>query len=414
MRKLRKRFACALALTLTGCATAPSLHLEEGFSAVSAFSAMSPKAFNPSLPRGEKERQAVLFSYLPIDDPLEYHIPPYTRALLNTTSARIYNVALTDAMGPDNTFFHLFGEKKDLSTQSAEKELTTNDPAVLASSLAWAYSRYPAKLKAFSFLGHGGGFMGISSDLTAGKGGEARVGQLMRLDEFSGALRQGLKGRKLNLIHLHACLMANLEAAYELRDLAQVLFASEDSVGEQETGTEKAAEMLNTLLQSETDPRVIGREVVIRLQPKQETYGYSAATALDLEKIVEVKRAMNTLSQSLIQALPRHEEAIRAALDAVPEFRDYPDSGQRDLWTLCNRLYQGVPDKAVRQAALEVKARLRQALLHARDNQGEAVNGLSIYLPRAGDAAARMNAQNYGKTRFAHDTLWDEFLGALE
>ena len=398
---------------LSGC-SAPPPGLQLG--GTREFNSKALKAFKPNLPRGEKERKAVLLSFLPVDDPLEDHIPVYLSALEKTTSDKIYNLAFSDSRGPDNSFFHLLGREKGKAFLSpTQKELTSNDPAVLSGTVAWAYSKYPASFKALSFLGHGGGFMGISSDLTPGNDDYSRVGQMMGIQEFASGLRLGLKGRKLNLIHLHACLMANVEAAYELRDLSGVLFASEDSIGENTRGTMKSAETLNALLQKSDDARWIAKESVIELNPKREAFGYSTASAIDLDRIAEVKQAMNELSRALIAGLKNNREAIAAACESVPEFRDYPESGQRDLLTLCNRLNHGVKDLNIQNAALNVKACLRKAILHNQDSQGEASNGLSIFLPKQGDAGAiaRANGEGYSKTRFAHDTLWDEFLQAL-
>lgn len=406
-----------VAFTLAGCASIPAAlpSLSGGLEA-------RMQAFSPALSRGEQERSAVLFSYLPIDDPLQDHIPVYLNAIEETTSDRIYNLALSDAMGADNTLFYRLNTDKtpDILSKAvplsdSKRELTTNDPAVLASSVAWAYSHYPARLKAFSFLGHGGGFQGIASDLTPEGEDLSRAGTLMGIQEFGSALKTGLKGRRLNLVHLHACLMANLEAAYELRDVADVLLASEDVIGASSQGTEKPTSMLNTLLQQETDPRTLAREYVIRLNPKREPYGYSTASAIDLTSIASVKTAMNSLAGALLHALPLYRDSIASAYEAVPEFRDCPDSGQRDLWTFCNRLYQGVPDPQVKAQALLVKRSLKSVLLHTQDSQADAAQGLSIYMPRLGDAGivGRLNGANYSKTRFAKDTQWDTFLSEL-
>lgn len=405
-----------VALALAGCATIP-----ETLPSLTGVEARL-QSFAPTLLRGEHERAAVLFSYLPIDDPLQDHIPVYLNAIEETTSERIYNLALSDAMGADNTLFYRLQSdhapeilSSSVPLSATRRELTTNDPATLASSVAWAYSRYPARVKAFSFLGHGGGFQGIASDLTPEGEDASRAGTMMGIQEFGTALKTGLKGRRLSLVHLHACLMANVEAAYELRDTADVLLASEDAIGASSQGTEKPTAILNTLLQQEAEPRILAREYVIRMNPKREPYGYSTASAIDLTEIANVKSALNGLARALIQAMPQHLEAISSAYEAVPEFRDYPDSGQRDLWTFCNRLYQGVPDSQVRAQALMVKKSLRAALLHTQDSQADATQGLSIYMPRLGDAGilGRLNGENYAKTSFAKDSLWDTFLSEL-
>lgn len=425
--KIKKWLLAGLALTtLTGCmvsspqpfrAINPGLKQSLRRPTFNTFNSKL-KTLRPDLPKASQPRQTVLLSYLPIDDGLDFHIPFYLNTLERTTSSRIYNVAFTDANGPGNTFAHLIRADKSNAVVSPKAhpskkmtEMTTNSPNVLASVVSWGYSNYPGQFKAFSYLGHGGGYMGIATDNTPGQDGEKMRG-MMGPNEFSAGLKKGLKGRKLDLIHLHACLMANVEAAYDLRGVAKVLFASEDVVGAHQEGTEKPTEILNTLLQQPNpDARRIAREVVIKVRPRQDPYGYATASAIDLDRIQEVKQTINVLSKSLILALPQHKAAIMKAYRSVPELKNYGGTGQRDLWTFLKGLLK-VPHPQVQKEAQAVLQSLRRVLIHTRDKEGKAANGLTIYMPdHAGQSM--MPGFNYKATRFAKDSLWDEFLDKL-
>lgn len=415
--RISKPLAIALMLTLAGCGALPqTLPASVGGDAGALGKAL--RALAPDLPRGEKQRPVTLLSYLPIDDGLDFHIPFYLNTLERTTSERIYNVAFTDAKGPGNSLLHLVGADKTDKVVSRNApvakgvtEVTSNDPETLAKVAAWAYSSYPGEFKAFSYLGHGGGYMGIGTDDTPAAGDKRRF--MFTVDEFGTGLKRGLKGRKLNLIHLHACLMANVEAAYNMRDVAEVLFASQDVVGAHQEGTEKPTEILNTLLQQPNpDARKVAKETVIRVNPRQDPYGYATASAIDLDRIAEVKSAINVLSRDMMAALPTQGAEIKAAYMAVPEFKNYANSGQRDLWTFCNKL-AAVKNPAIQKAALDVKQAMRGALLHTRDNEGAAANGLSIFMPRNAQALKQAEQFNYAGSRFAKDTQWDEFLEKL-
>ncbi|MEB3187020.1 MAG: clostripain-related cysteine peptidase [bacterium] len=375
-------------------------------------------AFRPGFPRVSDERPVTLFSYLPIDDALQAHIPVYLNALEERASNRLYNVAVSDALGPDNTFAWRIvpdGSGQLVSPRATlmpgVREYTTSSPETLARSLAWAYASHPSSFLAFSYLGHGGGYLGLASDQTPGPGELPRT-EFMSLAELSSAMRLGLKGRKLDFVHMHACLMANLEAAYELRDLASVLFASEDVVGAWESGTRDVTRNLQELLSAPSlDPRTLGREVVIRAQARRNPAGFATASAIDLDRIEELKRAVNELARSLMAALPRERETILKAYLDVPELKNLEGSGQRDLWRFCRKL-ASVKDPVVRAKALAVVASLRQVLLHARDQEGEAAEGLSIYMPVPDSWNPGIEA-SYGTTRFARDTAWDAFITAL-
>lgn len=418
--KFAKFFVLGLTLFAAGCSFNKPLEI------ISAqqpdISALSTTAANikPNLPQAKGERQSVLFSYLPIDDGLDFHIPFYLNSLEKTTSEKIYNVAFTDARGADNTFAWLINPDKSNDVISAKsipapgvKEMTTNLPETLAGAVSWAYSNYPGKFKAFSYLGHGGGFMGIASDATPGKEGPNKR-EMLSLNQFGTGLKTGLKGRKLNLIHLHGCLMANLEAAYELRDVSSVLVASEDVIGADQEGTEKPTEILNTLLQqTNPDARKIGKEIVTKVNPTQNPYGYSTASAIDLDKIAGVKTAVNVLSQTLIKAMTSDHDAILKAYISVPEFTNYSDSGQRDLWTFCKALLK-IDNVNIQNDAAKVLSSLRNVLLHTRDSEGSSANGLSILMPTPQNASAGfgfdLNDYGYRNSRFASETQWDEFL----
>jgi hypothetical protein len=234
----------------------------------------------------------------------------------------------------------------------------------------------------------------------------------MTLPEVAVALRAGLKGRKLDFMHLHACLMANLEACMELRGVASVLFASEDVVGAWESGTREVTLSLQEMLRNENlDARNLGREAVIRVNPRRNPAGFATASAIDLDRIDELKRTVQALAQALLADVSREREIIQSAYLAVPELRNFEGSGQRDLWRFCRKL-SGVSDPSVRSRALEVVACLRRTVLHARDQEGEAAEGISIYMP-VPDAWQSGLEPSYAATRFARETVWDEFITAL-
>ncbi len=405
------------AVSLVSACGRPAARVAADFDMAGA-SAVASSAFRPGFPRLTAERPVTLFSYLPIDDALQAHIPVYLNALEERASDRLYNVAVSDALGPDNTFAWRIvpdGSGQLVSPRASLmpgiREYTTSSPDTLSRSVAWAYTAHPSRFAAFSYLGHGGGYLGLASDMTPGPGELPRA-DFMSLSELSSALRAGLKGRKLDFVHLHACLMANLEAAYELRDLTSVLFASEDVVGAWESGTRDVTRHLQELLSAPSlDARNVGREAVIRVHARRNPAGFSTASAIDVDRIEELKRAVNELARALLADLPREREVIKTAYLDVPELKNSPGSGQRDLWRFCRKL-ASVSDPEVRSRALAVISSLRLVLLHARDQEGEAAEGLSIYMPVPDSWNPGLEA-SYATTRFARDTAWDAFIVAL-
>jgi hypothetical protein len=382
------------------------------------------QALAPNLPKASGVRPATLFAYVAMDDGLSPMAEKFINAIESTSTPRIYDVAFTDFQGPDNSYLWYLGQDRDpakptsphsfLSPQT--KEVSANDPANVAATVNWAYSNYPGTFKAMDVLAHGGGFFGLGTDAT-------QVGKkrwIMNVAEFGNALRSGLKGRKLNLINMLSCLMGNVEYAYELRDVTDVLIASEDSIQASDDTTLAFTAELNKQLSGPTlDARTIARNMAIFGNAKNPNSGYLTISALDLTRIDEVKRSVTVLSNALLRAMPSQGAEIVKAYDAVPALKDSMFGEQRDLWAFCNQLQQ-VNNPTVRQAALATKAALKQAILYTRDKEGAAANGLSICMPTRA-AYAEIQAMPMLKdafeaslnSRFAKGTSWAQFITTM-
>lgn len=96
------------------------------------------------------------------------------------------------------------------------------DPETLADFIRWGVEKYPARKYALVLWDHGGGSKtGIFID-------ELFQGDVMYLDELRDALLGG--GVELEAVLFDACLMANLETAYAIKDSAKWMIASEEVV----------------------------------------------------------------------------------------------------------------------------------------------------------------------------------------
>ena len=96
------------------------------------------------------------------------------------------------------------------------------DPETLSDFIRWTAEKYPARKYALVLWDHGGGSKtGIFID-------ELFEGDMMYLDELRDALLGG--GVNLEAVLFDACLMANLETAYAVKDSAKWMIASEEVV----------------------------------------------------------------------------------------------------------------------------------------------------------------------------------------
>lgn len=96
------------------------------------------------------------------------------------------------------------------------------DPETLSDFIRWTAEKYPARKYALVLWDHGGGSKtGIFID-------ELFAGDVMYLDELHDALQDG--GVSFEAVLFDACLMANVETAYAIKDNAKWMIASEEVV----------------------------------------------------------------------------------------------------------------------------------------------------------------------------------------
>ncbi len=131
-------------------------------------------------------------------------------------------------------------------------------PQTLADFIRWGAERYPAKKYALVLWDHGGGSKtGIFID-------ELFDGDTLYLDE----LRDGLAGGGVyfEAVVFDACLMANIETAYAIKDSARWMIASEEVVAGK--GTAVGAWLQQLYLTPQADGERLGRWICDMTQEK--------------------------------------------------------------------------------------------------------------------------------------------------
>ena len=96
-------------------------------------------------------------------------------------------------------------------------------PETLTDFIVWGMKNFPAKKYIIDIGDHGAGFLGACEDRD----------EFMSLPDLNKAFSDAEKqtGVKPDVIVFDACLMAQAEVAYELKDRADVMIASEETVG---------------------------------------------------------------------------------------------------------------------------------------------------------------------------------------
>ncbi len=423
----------AATLAATGCGVVPGLAPGGGLRGGDGFAALADapdidaqiKANTVSrdengtlvkkLPVPSKAKPVTFLTFKALDNNLGVTLPMHLNTLEKAGSnANINALVLADDVGPNNTRRYYITQDNNAEAISSpwvkagrDGEMNTGNGTALAAAMRWGFGTYPSQMRWLDVNNHGGGYYGIAQDDNADS--------IIRLPQLASALKRGGNGKKLDLLTFDACLMASAEVAFELRDAAKVMVASEDS--SYALGMNYDATLAALAKKPSTDPDDLARDLVLRAQRKGKTVALFTVSAIDLSKGDRVAAAVDQLGRALTGAMPRSAAAIKMSLNAVKAFYvagpDKSDFNHRDLNEVVDQLRLRVQDPAVQAACQAVKGTLFNkggAILFSRSAREEAkvARGLSIYLPTDGQVDPI-----YKETSFAKATSWDEFLALL-
>jgi hypothetical protein len=293
--------------------------------------------------------------------------------------------------------FDIAGDQ-EIGRVSANRGDTETGPRRKTHARAPIFWTAASRTKAFAVLETRGGSSPAGSDT-------------LDLLELKSAMRSIVRRHgRMELLAFDACLMGTFEVAYQLRNTARVMVASQSNIpipgcrfastfGLMRDETLTTATAAKALVDDVTP--VVGDE-------------YSAMAALDLELADTLAEAISVLADTLITALAQDEEALQIITIAHLSTLTFLDSHTIDLFDFCERLAETMKDKDVRddvrEAATDVQEAVEQFVLHAapRGAVVEGAHGISITLPRRHDAIST----EYRQLDLAHETSWLEFLDA--
>lgn len=334
-------------------------------------------------------------------------------------------------------------------------ETDSGDPAVLANFITWAAGRFPAERYALVLWNHGGGWQpdemdrvaqavgapGFSADEASERSSSAlgRVffrssletifrlpepeeraicsddgtGHSLDMVELGRVLAEATTrlGQPLDLVGMDACLMSNIEVAYQVAPYARYLVASEEI--EPNQGWPYGA-VLGTLTSHPELPTAdLAAGIVDAYLAFYDALGNATVTqaVLDLARLSELSAPLDALADALTARMPGIARQVWEAQRGSTRF--YGNT----LWDIahfCAALEALDPDAEVVVAAGAVRAALVPGPgrpLRASGLRGAKVaqcGGLSIYLQPYG----RNLSQYYGDVRFAAERRWPAMLEA--
>ncbi len=314
-------------------------------------------------------------------------------------------------------------------------ELNMGNPQTLQEFVRWARDRYPARYSYLALAGHGNGLVGIGPDQNSGN-------DVLEPWEISQALRAATNNgqRKIDIVHYDACSMALLEHAYELRNYAGYLIASQYlawSVFAYQNYAEQVSLQgvpmlvgLNEVIaevSAESTPRSLATQIAERYFGHVALVGSPRTiSVLDLGHVESVMQALDqllTLLQNNLQSIKTDLQQARQNVQKLdsrePLYKITQEDEYIDLvhWA---SLVQSIPNSSINAAAQQVLDRVRnQLVVVSRRESGNInnlpidlsnANGVSIYFPLSSGGNAFQSYISHRLFQFTSNSQWDNFL----
>lgn len=283
-------------------------------------------------------------------------------------------------------------------------ELNMGDPQTLIDFTNWATINYPAKKYLLIIWNHGGGFrsLNLTKDIAWD---DTSGGDKITMPELEYALSavNAQMGKKIDIVGMDACLMAMTEVAYQIKDCADILITSEESVPFDGWPYDT---ILGELVGS---PLILSGQLAVDIVDKyiiSYPYGNVTQSAIDLSYMDTLTDQLSSLALTIMSDnLTTKYNYINAANSS----QYYGDWDFIDLHDFCNQLLAYSNSLEVKNIALNIQQTLNYVVIKSGYSGGSVSGskGLSIYFPYT----AYHYYYNY--TNFSQDTFWDEMLSYL-
>jgi hypothetical protein len=276
-------------------------------------------------------------------------------------------------------------------------ELDMADPDNLKDFVDWGVSNFPAEHYCLIIWDHGSGwsvrsatskYKAVISDETSG--------HVMNVTDISAALADV----HLDVVAFDACLMQQLEVAYELKDSADYLVGS--SAPEPSPGYNYAT--LLSDMNACTTPAALCKAIVSDYVKTYPDYNGITQSAVDLGKISAVAEAADNFADVLMASDASTTIARNNTLDysTVSGGSEYYSL---DLMDYARRCTNAVGESA-RTAYNGLQSAVADAIVsEAHNSDTPDACGLAIYMPTKSSYDSR-----YGMLGFAQTTAWDEWI----
>jgi hypothetical protein len=290
------------------------------------------------------------------------------------------------------------------------KEVNMADPAVLEEFIEICIAKYPAEKYALILWDHGGGWRGLCWDDTTYE--ETGVDDCITMTELRDALvgAKETTNKMLDVVGFDLCLMAMPEVAYQVRDCANYVVFSEETVPGYGFPYDAIAEHLVA------EPSVDGRELACMIVEDYASYyasisGYVDVTisAFDMACMDQLKDAVDYLGTELLMDLRVYMNSIQRDLIKAQEYY-YPYNIALKGFAMNLQADQTIVDDGIKDAAEQVEAAVDAGVIACVNGLHNYKSyGLAIYAPTTNDGMHSIK-DTYVEVPFAVETSWYDFV----
>ncbi len=309
------------------------------------------------------------------------------------------------------------GDGNSITSQAVQDlgETDMSSADSLYSFTSWAIDHYPAKKYALVLWNHGGGWTGLLHDEGSGNG--------MFLPEMKQALgrTKDKLGKKLDVVVLDMCLMAQYDVAVEVEPSADYLVASEETV----PGWSFDYSMVLTDLTNR--PTMAPRELALMEVDKfrefyQDKDDATTMAALDMSKVPALKAAYDGFASSLTTHVNSGKWKDIAEMHMYTE--NYPAGmgpeearafSFGDLYDFASNAeaYSANDSASMYQTAVALESAVNQTVManynHAKHPRS---HGISYYFQPSKTIYDQILTSQYERTDVYNDPAWKGFLQA--
>lgn len=283
-------------------------------------------------------------------------------------------------------------EDKKLVLKQGFGPLNMGNPAVGKAFLDWAVRNCPARQYMFTFYGEG---MGADRGIFP----EYPGNDYLTEQEQAEILQHGVSriGRKFGVIGYDMGLMASGELFYQLRNVAEYVAASEQTVLVQHWNYE----VLDAMKDPALTPRDFIRHIVMCFEDTYGAWTDLTISAVDCSKSLAFARALDEFAKAALTS-GINGQVFGDLIHNLPAF----GKGQtRDLIGLLRRVESaaGIPQGVKEKAASLVSVMLNEYISMSwhGENWKNRAFGVSMVM--------KSDTENYRKYELCKDTKWNEF-----